>query len=240
MSCGCGRYSKVSVPSHSVWANPVMPLSGSWKYSARKAIAEEGDEEEEEEELRRYRSQTARALPAGGVGLRASLPAEVDARGQIHFLRDLQRPDEIDERSPMAAVVRQLGAEERVHAESERVLRVGDLRPEGLARVVVLDVLPAVQEPELAGPVVVEGRRDLQARRVVRGELAHPPARVVRVVLREEDLVSDVARLDAGLEEDAAADVQVVRDGGLVDVPDVVRVQLAPRGRRPSRFRRRR
>ncbi len=39
----------------------------------------------------------------------------------------------------------------------ERVLRVRDLRPEGLPRVVVLDVLPAVQEPELSGPVVVEG-----------------------------------------------------------------------------------
>src|SRR5450759_5821447 len=109
----------------------------------------------------------------------------------------------------MSVVVRQLGPGEEIPRDAECVLRVRDLRPERLAAVVVLDALPAVQEPELARPVVVEARRDLEAGLVVGRELAHPAAGVVPVVLREEALVSDVAGLDPELEEDAAAHAEL-------------------------------
>ncbi len=215
--------------------------SGSWKYSTRRASAERRDEEETKKVLlRKYLSQRDAPCQLAAGGLRAAVCRPRSTLAAMFTFEEIfSVPTKSTNDRQCASSSGSSGPKNVFHRDAERVLRIRDLRPDRLAAVVVLDVLPAVQEPELARPVVVEARRDLEAGLVVRRELAHPPARVVPVVLREEAFVSDVARLDPELEEDAAACVELVRDRRLVDVSPRCSGAAPPRGRRRSRSPRR-
>ena len=117
----------------------------------------------------------------------------------------------------MGIVAWKLGSREGVEGDREPLAGPRDLRPYRLGAVVVPDGLPAVEEVHLHRPAVVDGNGDLQTGLVIGRELAHPPARVVPVVLGEEALVTDVRGIDACLEEDPAADGCRVADACLVD-----------------------
>ena len=217
-----------------------MPSSGSWKYSARRASAKE-EEEEEEEELRRYRSQTRRALPVGGVGLRASLPAEV-RRSRPAALSQKSSTSRRNRRT-IASGCRRPAAP--VRRTCSRSVRARPSRRRSASRRTCRELLSSTlcqpfRSQSWPDQWSSKRRRDLEPRLVVGRELAHPAARVVPVVLREEDLVADVARLDA----EPRRGRRGRRSGCTRRRPGRRTATLfgwsSPRGRRPSRSPRRR
>src|SRR5207248_5283401 len=102
-------------------------------------------------------------------------------------------------------VAGQLGTDLRVERDRRPCARPRDLRTDGLRAVVVAGELPAVQKVKLRGPMLVESVRCAEARLVIGRKLPHPRAGVVEVVLREERLEADVAREDAGVDDQSPA-----------------------------------
>src|SRR3954470_3589043 len=187
MSGSTGRISSVMVPSRSVWGGAA---DGAVWIAELFDACRDGDDPGDRRAGVRGGGEPVRVL-------RPLLERGVGARRKRQPLRYAHLRDQIREDAKIAVVTRQLGADEGVERNAPAPRGPSDLRAQRLGPIVVAGELPAIEEVDLRRPVLVEGVRGAQASLVIGRELAHPRARVVEVVLREEAFESDVAGKDA-------------------------------------------